>query len=157
MKIEKLQLHHIAKRLPYGLKVKTIDGIFDVCGWSYEIGILLDTTYYGANAIPEAKPILFPLSCLTKEITVNGETFTPIVEIEESLDVPEGASSLLKETISSLSDFYFTKDLTDILRYSDIVNINELLLKWHIDLPHENLIEKGLAISVLDLDKNPYA
>lgn len=166
----KLEIHHVAKRLPYGLKgtFSTLNSkiIFNLTGITdereEESKIIKVHAYLRAGQPLTSnliffQPILFPFSSLSETIIIKGEYFVPIIEIEDSLDVPQGASCLLKETISSLSDFYFTKDLTDILRYSDITNINELLLKWHIDLPHENLIEKGLAISVFDLTENPYA
>lgn len=76
-----LELKHLAPYLPYGLRVKTEDGMFKVIGWVDDIGICLDTMYYGANAISTYKPILRPLSDLTKEIEHIGERFVPIKEL----------------------------------------------------------------------------
>lgn len=82
------------------------------------------------------KPILRPLSDLTKEIEVNGEKFVPIEYIKINFEC-----------------FNFDYDDTFILG-EDSVNYKYLpfmiifkLLKWHFDI--FGLIEKGLAI-----DKN---
>lgn len=111
----KLKIHHVAKRLPYGLKfydsnleeistlfsIDTEENIFETI--NEESFDIYDS--YGYNM----KQILFPLSSLTETITIKGESFIPIDEIEDGLDIPEGASCLLKDVISSFSDFFSQK------------------------------------------------
>lgn len=75
--------------------------------------------------------ILHPLSDLTKEIEHNGEKFVP----EENL--------LDSEMILRNVDYR-------MLRFGDI----ERLISWHFDIV--GLIDKGEAIDVNTLSKNPY-
>jgi hypothetical protein len=77
----KLELKHLAPYLPYGLKVKIIDQIRNYkINQIRELKIQLfwDFTRTERNII---KPILRPLSDLTKEIQHNGEKFVPILEL----------------------------------------------------------------------------
>jgi len=69
----KLEIKHIASYLPYGLRVQTEDGIYRVCGWSDEIGIMLDTIDYGFNAVPHYKLVLRPINDLGIEFMHNGK------------------------------------------------------------------------------------
>lgn len=69
----KLEIKHLASYLPYDLKCKDIPKGFE--------GIRkLDINTFNW-CLENGKPILFPFSSLTKEITVNGETFIPIKKI----------------------------------------------------------------------------
>src|SRR6478736_5084359 len=94
---DKLQLHEIAGYLPYGLKcqyqfISKITGYTElrigaVLGLKQglcEIQILINNK--SNDPIWEkidlnTKPILRPVSDLTKEITHNGKTFVPLVEL----------------------------------------------------------------------------
>ena len=89
----KLELKHFAGYLPYGLKVQYIsaegwedDGF--TCRYKTEIekidGVRNGWILYlgcGGSEFKDIKPILRPLSDLTKEIEVNGEKFVPIVKL----------------------------------------------------------------------------
>ena len=91
--MNKLKIH--SAYLPYGLKfsssmdkpfedyglqsIWTLDGINKLFG-DY---CLLTKENNDAYAINSCKPILFSLEDLTKEITINGETFVPIIELAE--------------------------------------------------------------------------
>ena len=69
----KLELKHLAGYLPYGLKYKDIPKGFD--------GIReLDIKTFDW-CLENGKPILRPLSDLTKEIEVNGEKFVPYINL----------------------------------------------------------------------------
>jgi hypothetical protein len=126
----KLELKHLAPYLPYGLKIDTSKlengySIMTMCdkgGLSnIEIGDVMDE-------YPYTKPILRPLSDLTKEIEVNGEKFVPIEEIKESQH-----------------HLFFREDIENPLegvQYSEI----QKLFEWHFDV--FGLIEAGLAIDV---------
>ena len=78
--MNKLTIHHLARRLPYGLAIKTIDGfeiMEDILGSSQEV--------YGRFKfwdIDDCKPYLRPLSQLTEEIEHNGEKFVPLYQLE---------------------------------------------------------------------------
>lgn len=155
-KKEILQIHHIAKRLPYGLKMETSIINIDTNKITiqvlngFQIGQLLFELKKGewfTELFNTTKPILFPLSCLTQEITIKGETFTPIKRFREFSDHKVKFESpdciILKDTYSIEQDVLGAP-----------LAIIEKLHEWHID--YENLIEKGLAISVFDLTENPY-
>ena len=91
------------------------------------------------------KPILFPLSSLTKEITVNGETFVPIYKIYE---FEQWDTDELEEIINDGTIEGIYSDL-DLITYSQ----TERLFEWKIDV--FGLIEAGLAEPVTG-NFNPY-
>ena len=130
----KLELKHLAGYLPYGLKVRHSSWneilTMDCCGDNSESLSILDIEQY-------AKPILHPLSDLTKEIEVNGENFVPIEIIQKDFYwdyVKNNMRDLIKDNDYSLIEY---------LPYMVV----EKLLEWHFDI--YNLIENNLAI-----DKN---
>lgn len=106
--------------------------------------------------LSEMKPILRPLSDLTKEIDVNGEKFVPIVELSGYKDIkgelfkgyehkrfyvklrPESINEWLCHTIPSD---------TNSMDYFTI----QKLYEWHFDI--HGLIEYGLAIDINTLNK----
>lgn len=80
----KLEIKHLASYLPYELQVKTII-------WQRNINEHIESvetfcTYLLDNmdSYVEFKPILHPLSSLTKEIEINGEKFVPYIELFRS-------------------------------------------------------------------------
>lgn len=134
MKIEKLTIEHLAPYLPYGVKAKTKRSEFIVVGAH-------DYTIFGDNENGEmeeyyedVKPILRPLSDLTKEIEHSGERFAPVDWIRENLDYDEYSI-----------DYYINH--TERLPYE----IVQKLFEWHFDV--SRLIEKGLAIDINTLNK----
>lgn len=142
--MEKLELKHLASYLPYGLKCEILNYESDYVGEKYGIinGYYLingdhhytfkDRNTAGKNAVL-IKPILRPLSDLTKEIEHNGKTFIPI----ESKTV--GFLRLKDGKKRELSRSCF---VLEVLEY-DLV---QKLLEWHFDV--FGLIEKGLAIDI---------
>ena len=93
----------------------------------------------------QVKPILFPLSSLTKEINFNGETFVPIYKIYEfeQWDTDELYEIINNGTIEGIYN-----DL-NLIPYSHA----EKLFEWKIDV--FGLIDAGLAEPVTE-DFNPY-
>ena len=92
-----------------------------------------------------SKPILHPLTDLTKEIEHNGEVFVPTTRLKllyefESDNVCEIRMYINSGWTSSISEL----PLDIVLQ----------LISWHFDL--FNGIEKGEAIDVNTLDENPY-
>ena len=85
------------------------------------------------------RPILRPLTDLTKEIEVDGEKFVPIEWIEDkhyTLDLHKQCERLLEdERWINQCDYMLVK----------------YLMEWHFDI--HNLIEQGLAIDYNTLNK----
>ena len=130
----KLELKHLAGYLPYGLKIehptmlvgkRNISELRNLGQTNIEISHRLYVQ------ISECKPILRPLSDLTKEIEVNGEKFVPIDEIAE-----------IEEVVCTYSIEFFETSIKYLPNW-----ITEKLLEWHFDI--HGLIENDLAI-----DKN---
>lgn len=139
--MEKLESKHIVGYLPYGLKMYWEDlNEYPQTPWllkCHNIDLALEN---------QNKPILRPLSDLTKEIEHNGEKFVPMGWFEKNIN----------KNIS----FYLPSNLDiplqiDIIteNYSQTIDLFEgylavqKLYEWHFDI--HGLIEKGLAI-----DKN---
>lgn len=138
----KLELKHLTPYLPYELKGKEYpDGAMyellslsmDKFSWRpfYESGEF--------GRLPhriDCKPILHPLSDLTKEIEVDGEKFVPAKIVEEKF--------IERFKVKSIGDGW-ADNLTEYLR-SYPYGMIELLIKWHFDV--FGLIESGLAIDI---------
>lgn len=127
----KLELKHLAGYLPYGLKIETPYGIEILEALGEDWIFTEEKKAYNFTA----KPILRPLSDLTKEIEINGEKFVPYDKLN------------YKPTIKHVSDYPFNCfDLQFIAHYSF-----QLLIEWHFDV--FGLIEKDLAININTLKK----
>jgi len=138
----KLELKHLVGYLPYGLtgisKEENL-GIEIVKGFSTygKDNIINIITNVDDIDLIMFKPILRPLSDLTKKIEVNGEKFVPIDEIGKIHTIYYDIQS---NTLSDNSiDFYDVKWMP--------YNVIQKLYEWHFDI--HNLIENNLAI-----DKN---
>ena len=77
------------------------------------------------------KPILRPLSDLTKEIEVDGEKFVPAIELNWS----NITTDILSKSIN------LTNKFNNLFAFD-----YKKLLEWHFDV--FGLIEKGLAIDI---------
>src|SRR6478736_9984112 len=134
----KLELKHLAGYLPYGLKgISTEENLGIEIVKGYSIYGKNDTICLATNVddidLELFKPILRPLSDLTKEIEVNGEKFVPLDELWK---------------YHNFSAMRWGDIETDPTRYP--YTIVEKLLEWHFDI--HGLIEKGLAIDINTLD-----
>ena len=112
----KLELKHLAPYLPYELKYEFNNVIY----------------YYQHCSTREfdfenSKPILRPLSDLTREIEVNGKKFVPKNILSASLQSLNSWEDLIKHRIIMFDD-------------------SQKLFEWHFDV--FGLIEKGLAIDI---------
>lgn len=81
-----LELKHLAPYLPYGLKGKMVEGdsIYDVISIDIygNLDILSENKFDNDNiGIEGLKPILRPLSDLTREIEHNKENVVPIIDL----------------------------------------------------------------------------
>lgn len=90
------------------------------------------------------KPILFPLSMLTQEITINGETFVPIEKLYDNKYATKEDLNLFYYVIKNNAAIGF-----EAAYYGHV----QKLLSWKFDC--FGLIEKGEAIAVTN-DFNPY-
>ena len=138
----KLEIKYLASYLPYGLNIKDVKhgSVFealhfittpnqDFSLFKGNFDQLINDKYL--------KPVLFPLSSLTKEITINGKTFVPKKLILDS------AKFHSEVPICVIDNDY---RLWNVFEY-------ELLLSLKFDI--YNLIEKGLAEPVTE-ELNPY-
>jgi len=138
----KLELKHLAPYLPYGLRLKFISK-FNIDKLSNENIVILKTIDEGKISIngyktnnTAYKPILRPLSDLTKEIEVNGEKFVPIDWIDKNHNANNYATCAIM--LDSTIELGFYKDF-------------QKLFEWHFDV--FGLIEKGLAIDINTLNQ----
>lgn len=142
--MKNLELKHLAPYLPYGLTFywESLDGSDKKHPWVLKpenIAFAIDM---------QNKPILRPLSDLTKEIEVNGEKFVPIDIIrKEDKDwfCIEGDEYILREDIGGGGWIgYITIERIPYW-------IIQQLFEWHFDV--FGLIYKGLAIDINKLKK----
>jgi len=82
-----LELKHLAAYLPYGLKIQgqTHGEIQEMTGLNSGV-VMINHNTKGWADFYDIKPILRPLSDLTKEIEINGEKFVPILELSKCVD-----------------------------------------------------------------------
>ncbi len=164
-----LTKEHIVGYFPYELKIYSL---YD--GEEYyeetitelrekEVLTSLRNGYYYKNI----KPILHPLSDLTKPMVHNGEKFVPIVKIYDCYEKDGGYKVInLSETKEKYLVTFKWKEWiktgdpeVEIRRiFKDIKDnpywIVQKLIEWKFDV--FGLIEKGLAINVNTLKDNPY-
>lgn len=122
------------------------------------------------------KPILHPLSDLTKPITHKGLTFVPAIKLAkivadihnndfDSEWIIRDNGMIICKTPWDLHISIYYKTETIMFSVYDMWNRQEnrtrnqfiafqKLIEWHFDI--SGLIEKGEAIDVNTLDKNPY-
>lgn len=147
-----LELKHLAPYLPYELKCLTINAGLGEKTRATMVGIQRQMLYLKTDVatitrgFSEAKPILRPLSDLTKEI----EQIS--IDYNKQFNVPAmrwGSIYIDLKTIASED-----KDITKTLKYFLIENMSywvmQELLKKHFDV--FGLIEKGLAIDINTLE-----
>lgn len=153
MKSKKFE--NISAYLPYKLKwhFEGEDHFAEVVGLDLtNEGLHLISAFgdFGRSSIETGKPLLFPLSSLTKTIKVDGETFVPIEHFEIGDDPPEvievdfGNCGLIHD-LTVISQHGLHHDIK-YLPY-DIV---QQLIKWKIDI--FSMIHDGDAIDASNLN-----
>ena len=134
---ETIKQEEIAGYLPYNLKMSNggfLEGIGE--------GIIKTSDFGLFYPIHNLKPILHPLSDLTKEIEVNGEKFVPFKKLGwEWMDGEQGSRIYCEYGESP-------KAVINVIDYLDDL---QKLYQWHFDI--HNLIERGLAIDINTLEK----
>lgn len=159
-----IPLKEIVGFLPYGLKTTNgeLIGIRNHIMWC---GTFKDSTGETNIPISGIKPIVRPLSDLTKEITHNGETFVPIEEIAKiHIDWNEFDYNLKvkytfrrqcnleiswnhptqKETFFDDRLFIMTEKISQNKFW-----VIQKLYEWHFDI--YDWIKDGLAVDINDL------
>ena len=126
-----LTIQHLAPYLPYGLKGRYMVGdVLKHLSASQNIErdkiLAIDSVDFFYNF---CKPILRPLSDLTKEIEHNGEKFVPNYNSDFKYFTPYELS-------------YFIESIPHGLNYNQM----QKLLEWHFDI--FGLIDNGLAIDI---------
>lgn len=148
----------LAISLPHGLK-GYVDGKGTISGQN--IYILFNCPYMAATVevmstiVCESnfytdkskfKPILHPLTDLTKEVEHKGERFVPIEKLQEMND---GENIYIQDDFVGIDNGYACAYyLNDALKFVSV------LIEWHFDIA--GLIDKGEAIDVNTLPENTY-
>ncbi len=159
----KLELKHLAPYLPYGLKCKTKvhDGgngknlVLVLSGLIREYARFYHKGDWCNQDFDDFKPILRPLSDLTKEIEVNGEKFVPILRMIKECHFTGDYKLIFFELLDSRTTrrnyrvgYNDMKIYWDVLIYVEGMRYDYIqkLIEWHFDV--FGLIEKGLAIDI---------
>lgn len=137
---DKITLEEIVGYLPYGVKIGHVSGAKSIHILHHGNGIgsvshILTSEIY--------KPILRPLSDLTKEIEVNGEKFVPLRYLHTNVfmcDYPEFELTTDLEILINSPESQFNITL------GDINSMFQKLYSWHFDI--HNLINRNLAIDI---------
>ena len=161
-----LELKHLAPYLPYRLKCKYKDKILELDGCSNhgksKISLLTinegNRTAFMLAEVNECKPILRPLSDLTKEIEVNGTKFVPaFVFLKNDYKQWEfkkiEVADYFKE-LKSVGAVGIRKGISNSVNYRiDLamkgkhqLEFFQKLFEWHFDC--FDLIKNGLAIDI---------
>lgn len=135
--METLELKHLAPYLPYGLKgiIKNKTVLLQNLN-KYSLETIPSIHGYTYCSFEHFKPILRPLSDLTKEIEIDGKKI-----------VPRYTGILCKYEIIMNPDFSFFDGIGSNNEIDDMpYRVIQKLLEWHFDI--FGLIEKGLAIDI---------
>lgn len=169
-----LELKYICGYLPYGLNYLRPDGstILQAHG---TLGTLFQSQENGQitySSLSGCRPILRPMSDLTKEITRRGERFVPIVELGRIIGpggnwqvYRDGAGYLIEygdDDVECVAHLCYSSDCfrlsvgddIESISTSDTIAFFDRLNEWMFD--YRNLISAGLAIDVNTLPENPY-
>ncbi|MCW3784912.1 hypothetical protein [Plebeiibacterium sediminum] len=135
--IDKLQLKHLAPYLPHNIKIQSQYGYgdYDYKGRITTMGVFNIEMVNGEKW----KPILRPLSDLTKEIVINGEAFMPLNEMNKTLQ----CASSIRDGRLAIDVRLFSTIIISSGKYYDCI---QKLFEWHFDV--FGLIKSGLAIDI---------
>lgn len=142
-------LESIVGYLPYKLQTQVYykSDIWYLSGVNFKTEILELSKYrdglYTQVNWKAVKPLLYPMSKLTKEITVDGETFVPMDKIRELfIEDKNKCCFIYRESFEDLYDWNLetTKQKCKMLSYEWV----QLFYKWMLDV--NDLIGQGLAI-----------
>lgn len=154
--MRKLELKDIIGYLPYDLKCLNIDNELLIIGqlgnicpyYDGDIGLYneCDSIF---DYIDNIKPILRPMSDMTKGITVDGyndcKPFIPSDILSEYLE-----SHSRNDGYQYYCDERLICSISSNLEYDIISDIIDFLNKWHFD--YRGLIHEGLAIDINSIE-----
>ena len=166
--MKKLELKDICGYIPYGFKyLYEGNTIGDVRIQDYKTTI---DSPLCLNFI--IKPLLRPMSDITKEIIHEGERFVPIVELGHIIE-PGGNWQVYRDGAGDLTEYgdddvecvahlcyssacfgLSVGDDIESISTSDMIAFLDKLSEWMFD--YRGLISAGLAIDVNTLPENPY-
>lgn len=134
----KLELKHLAPYLPYELKIRCgeISRPILTCAYTNEFEIAIKEVFINSAY----KPILRPLSDLTKEIEVNGKKFVPIEFFKQ--EYTDHRVKFESPDCIILEDDYSLEQNVLGAPFAII----EKLFEWHFDV--FGLIPLNLAINI---------
>ncbi len=130
--MEKLELKHLAPYLPYKLKYEVYFNKNDNA-----IKIMDGLSLMECIVFNHYRPILRPLSDLTKEIEINNKKFIPTKEIDRIFN-----HELTENYPEYLPCAIMFNGNIEVRYYLEF----QKLFEWHFDV--FGLIEKGLAIDI---------
>lgn len=133
-----LELKDICGYLPYGLMQKHYN---DVCSFTIATQSCMGKDVFHEMPIRFGKPILRPMSDLTKGIIHRGEKFVPLDVFNDRGHFIEFDAAGLLYTVGGCMD-------------SDWLMVFDKFHEWMFD--YRGLISAGLAIDVNTLPENPY-
>ncbi|MDR0266059.1 hypothetical protein D3C87_485960 [compost metagenome] len=161
--MDKLKLEHLAPYLPYGLKAEMLDYKSDYVGKQYDeiVGfhqwdkncLYWSTLTIGGSKpnIERIKPILRPLSDLTKEIEHKGKKFIPLHIINGFGKNSESiCDRWIEPNLTTQGGGSWEGGIEDDIDTFQFYWLHVKLLSWHFDV--FGLIEKGLAIDMNQID-----
>ena len=137
-----IKLHEICGYLPYGVKINA-----ELSNKPYNIMTLCDKTGLSNLGISDFmddvrffKPLLRPLSDLTKEIEHNGDVFVPIVKLlqEYCFDT----NQMTEQEINEYAESMIKIDMSYM--------VAQMLMEWHFDI--HGLINRNLALNLNDYE-----
>ena len=133
-----LELKDICGYLPYGLMQKHYN---DVCSFTIATQSCMGKDVFHEMPIRFGKPILRPMSDLTKGIIHRGKKFVPVAALNDiGRFIEFDATGMLYTTASCID--------------SDWPMVFDKFHEWMFD--YRGLISAGLAIDVNTLPENPY-
>lgn len=167
----KLELNDITGYLPYNLKVLTNNGdieylksLGEVAEHNGNVTTCYNGSFYNCGYIENIMPILRPMSDLTKEISINGETIIPLIKIAEIYECKGSiCGNVFGYDVRIFDDYqdfyfgwyedwfyYFEEYYDEMICTGNTKNVDlriiDLLNKFHFD--YRGLIEQGLAINI---------
>jgi hypothetical protein len=134
----------LAFSLPYGLKAEFTNTFGEVSIGELD-GYYVDGYLFDCCRDEDAKPILHPLSDLTKEIEHKGEEIIPIVKLLEHMNF-----NVREMELDEIREYEQSFKIVELITLREL----PLYLEWHFDL--FGGIDSGDAIDVNTLETNPY-
>jgi hypothetical protein len=128
-----LTIEHLAAYLPYELRVQLTDSDYLSKHSKWDGSLIMSGENINLFINTQAKPVLRPLSDLTREITHNGEKFVPLVRLADMF-----GNGFDSEDIGNETEKY-------------PYEIVKQLHSWHFDT--FGLIEAGLAVDINTIKK----